>query len=213
MTVPPAPTLPSPRYFVIDDERVVWGANLHVEDAVLCKEIVLRRRWSQTPRVYPMPADTKSIEILCYAASHTDVFLKAARQFHARAPTNEDRRKARVFGLPKLEAVANAEIDERGRQVLHNAGILSGPVPPETEESDVTPVTADLPSPTKIAPLPVEPGEAEILPEIEVTEDPLPENWEDDTTGISEVDDRPAPPQPPAAADKDGDPEGGPPAA
>lgn len=47
------------RYFVIDDAKHVWGADLEYAAAVQRREIVAGCGWSKTPTVREMPADPK----------------------------------------------------------------------------------------------------------------------------------------------------------
>lgn len=47
------------RYFVIDDHREVFGADLAHDDALRCKDRVAGNLWSRTPRIEPMPVSAE----------------------------------------------------------------------------------------------------------------------------------------------------------
>lgn len=47
------------RYFVIDDEKHVWGADEKYDEAVKIRERVAGNLWSKTPTVREMPQDAK----------------------------------------------------------------------------------------------------------------------------------------------------------
>jgi hypothetical protein len=47
------------RYYVVDDQKHVWGADLAYEDAAQLKEKVAGALWSKTPTVKEMPKSSK----------------------------------------------------------------------------------------------------------------------------------------------------------
>ena len=53
------------RYWVVDDQKHVWGADLAYEDAVKLKERVAGNLWSKTPTIKEMPRSAELSRKIC----------------------------------------------------------------------------------------------------------------------------------------------------
>lgn len=99
-------------YFVVDDQKHVWAADLPYNDAVRQREIVAGCGWSKTPAVREMPADPKARKKI----------VSLVRGPDGAAPTAQP--------TPAAELDLDALLTESESATVTNVTITNTPPPP-----------------------------------------------------------------------------------